>query len=228
MKVLIVIAISAALAAFLVWASASIRSGVYLKALCRADTGQRVVFLTFDDGPVVGRTEKVLDVLKRRNAAALFFLTGENVGRNADLAKRIVSEGHSVGIHSWGHRWTFPFYGLDRMCDDLYRCISELELLTGKDVRLFRPPFGVVNPVMARAVKILNLKTVGWDVRSFDTVDLEKPGGREKVLARIMEKVRPGSVILLHDRLDGAEKLLDSLLDRLDGEGYRYDRPLIS
>lgn len=213
--------------AFLVWASASIRSGVYLKAFCRAKTADKVVYLTFDDGPAGAETESVLDVLKARGAVATFFIIGKNVTGQEPLVSRILAEGHSVGIHTFSHANTFPLYSKRFMVNDIAECKSILDRLSGRGVRLFRPPFGVVNPTIAYAVKKLGLETVGWSVRSFDTRDYHQDDkSRNLVLDRIIRQLKPGSVILLHDRLPGESVLVSRLLDFLDAAGYHYDRPL--
>lgn len=213
--------------AFLVWASASIRSGVYLKAFCRAKTADKVVHLTFDDGPAGAETEAVLNVLKARRAVATFFIIGKNVSGQEPLLGRILAEGHSVGIHTFSHANTFPFYSKRLMVNDIVDCKSILDRLSGRDVRLFRPPFGVVNPTIAYAVKKLGLETVGWSIRSFDTRDYRQDDkSRNLVLDRIIRQLKPGAVILLHDRLQGESVLVSRLLDLLDAAGYHYDRPL--
>lgn len=222
----VIIIIICGLLGFLVWASASIRSGVYLRAFCRQNTEEKVVYLTFDDGPVRGRTEKVLDVLKSRGAKATFFLIGSRVNGNEDIVLNILANEHHIGIHSYTHKNTFPLLSLDAMCNELYYCQSLLESLACRTVQFFRPPFGVVNPTVAKAVKICGLKTIGWNIRSYDTVDVERKNGRKKVLNRIAKQLRPGSVILLHDRLQDEDLLVSELLDILDEKGYRYDRPL--
>ena len=102
-----------AVTAFLVWACATISSGVWLKAECRGQGGR--VYLTFDDGPEPGRTEKILDVLAERNAKAVFFLIGSKIEGNEALVERMLAEGHRVGIHSWSHSWKFPFMSVSQM-----------------------------------------------------------------------------------------------------------------
>lgn len=112
------------------------------------------------------------------------------------------------------------------MAEDIRRCKTALETLSGTEVRLFRPPFGVVNPTIARSVKLLGLQTVGWSIRSFDTMHCDRPDWESRVADRIMRRLHPGAVILLHDRLTAAPSLLSTLLDRLTAAGYRFDRPL--
>lgn len=112
------------------------------------------------------------------------------------------------------------------MNEDILRCKKTLEALSGEEVRLFRPPFGVVNPTIARSVKRLGLQTVGWSIRSFDTMHCDSPDWESRVADRIMRHLHSGAVILLHDRLLAAPSLLSTLLDRLTAAGYRFDRPL--
>ena len=224
MVVFAVICIVLGILGFMVWASASIRSGVYLKAFCREKTDEKVVYLTFDDGPADSTTE-VLDILRERGACATFFIIGGNVAGREDIVRRILDEGHEIGIHSWSHSNTFPLFSMDKMAQDVTKCRTVLERLAGHGISLFRPPFGVVNPTIARIVRRLGLRTVGWSIRSFDTAHCSSPTWQEDTLSRILNRLEPGAVILLHDRLPSAPALLTALLDRLSASGYRFDRP---
>ncbi|MGM9790405.1 MAG: polysaccharide deacetylase family protein [Candidatus Cryptobacteroides sp.] len=212
-----------AVTAFLVWACATISSGVWLKAECRGQGGR--VYLTFDDGPEPGRTEKILDVLAERNAKAVFFLIGSKIEGNEALVERMLAEGHRVGIHSWSHSWTFPLMSVSQMSDEIERCGKTLEGIAGGPVKFFRPPFGVVNPTVARVVRRFGLRTVGWSIRTFDTSLLGREGGMEQILEKVAGKLDDGAVILLHDRLEGSAELLGAMLDLISGQGYSCDRP---
>lgn len=241
---------------FMVWASASIRSGVYVRAFCREKTDRKVVYLTFDDGPHPPETERVLDVLRERGARATFFLIGSKVSGNEAVLRRMLEEGHALGLHTYSHAGTFPLLSFDKMLADVNEGKRAVECVAGKKLSLFRPPFGVTNPTISKVVRTLGLQTVGWDVRSFDTMFCKssehsckqsgysckqsghsckssehscKQSGHDwyvPVVERIMKQVRPGSVILLHDRLDGASELLSLLLDSLAASGYDFTRAL--
>ena len=220
---------------FMVWASASIRSGVYVRAFCRDNTDRKVVYLTFDDGPHPPETERVLDVLRERGARATFFLIGSKVSGNEAVLRRMLEEGHALGLHTYSHAGTFPLLSFDKMLADVNEGKRAVESVAGKKISLFRPPFGVTNPTISKVVRTLGLQTVGWDVRSFDTMFCKssehscKQSGYDwyvPVVERIMKQVRPGSVILLHDRLDGASELLALLLDSLAASGYDFTRAL--
>lgn len=206
--------------AFLVYASYSIRAGVYLRAFCGLKTSQKIISLTFDDGPDVLNTVRVLEVLKKYGVKATFFCIGEKAETHPELVKRMVEEGHSIGNHSWSHKAGFPLLSRGDMCRELQRTRQLLEGITGQNIPLFRPPFGVTNPVVAAAVRRLGLKAIGWSIRSLDT----RGEKTEKVLARIKKRLKPGAVLLLHDRLSRADELLEQLLPFLWAENYRVVR----
>lgn len=254
--ILCILAIVLSITVFMVWASASIRSGVYVRAFCREKTDRKVVYLTFDDGPHPPETERVLDVLRERGARATFFLIGSKVSGNEAVLRRMLEEGHALGLHTYSHAGTFPLLSFDKMLADVNEGKCAVESVTGKKISLFRPPFGVTNPTIAKVIRTLGLQTVGWDVRSFDTMFCKssehsckqsgysckqsghsckssehscKQSGHDwyvPVVERIMKQVRPGSVILLHDRLYGASDLLALLLDNLAASGYDFTRAL--
>ncbi len=233
--ILCTLAIVLSITVFMVWASASIRSGVYVRAFCGEKTDRKVVYLTFDDGPHPPETERVLDVLRERGARATFFLIGSKVSGNEAVLHRMLEEGHALGLHTYSHAGTFPLLSFDKMLADVNEGKRAVESVAGKKISLFRPPFGVTNPTIAKVVRTLGLQTVGWSVRSFDTMFCKssehscKQSGHDwylPVVERIMKQVRPGSVILLHDRLDGASDLLALLLDSLAASGYDFTRAL--
>lgn len=254
--ILFILAIVLSITVFMVWASASIRSGVYVRAFCREKTDRKVVYLTFDDGPHPPETERVLDVLRERGAKATFFLIGSKVSGNEAVLRRMLDEGHTLGLHTYSHAGTFPLLSFDKMLADVNEGKRAVESVAGKKISLFRPPFGVTNPTISKVIRTLGLQTVGWDVRSFDTMFCKQSGHSCKsskhsckqsgysckqsehsckqpghdwyvpVVERIMKQVRPGSVILLHDRLDGASELLALLLDSLAASGYDFTTAL--
>lgn len=254
--ILCILAIVLSITVFMVWASASIRSGVYVRAFCREKTDRKVVYLTFDDGPHPPETERVLDVLREHGARATFFLIGSKVSGNDAVLRRMLEEGHALGLHTYSHAGTFPLLSFDKMLADVNEGKRAVESVAGKKISLFRPPFGVTNPTISKVVRTLGLHTVGWDVRSFDTMFCKssehsckqsaysckqsehscnqsehscKQSGHDwyvPVVERIMKQVRPGSVILLHDRLDGASDLLSLLLDSLAASGYDFTTAL--
>lgn len=205
-----------AILAFLFYASYSIKSQVYVRALCRVKTAEKVVYLTFDDGPDAEQTPQVLDVLKRNNATATFFCIGSRIAGNESLLKRMADEGHQIGIHSFSHANSFPLFGRRRMIADIRQCQQAIEQATGSTTTLFRPPFGVTNPTIGKAVKSLNLKTIGWTIRTYDTNRCSD----EKIIRRISRQLRPGAIILLHDRLPQSAERLQMVIEAVKKAGY--------
>lgn len=205
---------------FLFWASYSINSGIYIKVFCRKQTKEKIVALTFDDGPDTIQTPRILQVLKKEQIPACFFCIGKKVKGNEELLREIVAEGHLIGNHSYSHTGFFPLYNFKRMKEDLQTCQSALETVTSQPVTLFRPPFGVTNPTIAQAVRQLGYKTIGWNIRTLDT---QYPAP-EKILRRIRKRLCPGSVILLHDRLKGSDVLLQQVIRLVKKQGYTIVR----
>ena len=203
---------------FLIVASFRINWGIYVRSYCREKgEGERSIMITFDDGPHPENTSKVLDLLKEKNVKALFFLIGEKAIDNPQVVRRIADEGHLIGIHSLRHTPEFTIASKRRVKNDLIATKKILEELSGKEIKLFRPPFGVTNPSIGRAVRELGLVSVGWSIRSFDTV---ASSDIEKVMKRVRKGLHNGAILLLHDRLPLSSLLLKEILDYLDNQGY--------
>lgn len=203
------------------WASYSIRSGVYVKAFCRTRTPDRVVALTFDDGPHPVQTPLVLDVLARHGVRAAFFVVGEKARAHPEVVRRMADEGHLVGNHTDSHLAWFPVMSASRMRGEMRACSDAIEEATGSKPVWFRPPFGVTNPTVARAVKAGGYRVAGWSIRSLDTAQ-SRP--RQRVLDRVCRRLRPGAVVLLHDDRAQSDELLEMILGRLAKEGYWVER----
>ncbi len=198
-----------------------IRSGILVNAICRLPQnksslpfslpeGQKIL-LTFDDGPDPETTPLVLDVLQRHHHRAIFFLIGEKVERHPEIVKEIVKCGHIVGNHTWRHSPWANFRGSSHLEREISKTDDAIERACGIRPTLFRPPLGVTPHFLRSLMRKTGHTVVGWDVRSLDTRDVP----RSKVLRRIESRMRDGSIILLHDRLKGAEWIADSVLRRI-------------
>ena len=201
----------------LFWASWSISAGVYIKAVCKLNTHEKVVALTYDDGPEPATTPPLLEILKKYDAKATFFCIGHKAEQFPYIVRQIVDEGHTVGNHSYNHEAKFPLYRKRKMKADLLRAQQILERASGREVRLFRPPFGVTNPTIGSVVRKLGWTTIGWSIRSFDT----QSDSADKVFRRIKRKLKPGVIILLHDRMPFCAELTEKLLIYLRENGYK-------
>lgn len=190
----------------------------HLTSLNHLNKSENKIALTFDDGPCEPQTSKVLDTLKKYNVKATFFVIGKNIRGNESVMKRLIDEGHSVGSHSYSHHFWIDLWGRKKLEADIKQSLDEIKNCTGREVKLFRPPYGVTTPNFAYVLKELNLKSVGWNVRSYDTSATDI----NKILARVLQQTKNGSIILLHDRLDYAPELLDKLIPALKEKKFEF------
>lgn len=175
------------------------------------------IALTFDDGPAE-HTHTVLDILKTENVKATFFLIGKNIQGNETLVRRMMEEGHAIGSHSQNHGFHFDWQSSSKMIAEIEESNNAIAAITGEPVKLFRPPYGVTNPNLAKALRITGLKSIGWSVRSMDTVAKDK----DALLQKVIKKVKPRDIILLHDRCEITTLILPDLIKALKDKGYNF------
>jgi peptidoglycan/xylan/chitin deacetylase (PgdA/CDA1 family) len=215
MLVIVTVIIFFVVAMLLFYASYSISSGVYLNSLCRKKSSNNYIAITFDDGVDPNITPKVLDILKKYNAKATFFIIGEHADSYPQIVKRIVDEGHDIGNHSYYHKGYFPMQKSADIYKEIQQCSNALKQASGKEIELFRPPFGVTNPMIGVAVRRSGLQSIGWSIRSLDTIGQHI----DKVERRVIKQIKAGEVILLHDNRKDADLLLDRLLHHIQNKG---------
>ncbi len=182
--------------------------------------GVHGVALTFDDGPVVGKTDRVLDVLKSFKAPAAFFCIGNRLAANHELGRRINEEGHLLANHSYFHRATFDLQSSSMISKELADTDLQVATITGKRSRYFRPPYGVTNPMVAKAVQRRNYTVVGWSIRSFDTV-IKDP---QKLFRRVTKSLKSGDIIVFHDHGEATIQILPALLEHIRMSGLKVVR----
>jgi len=192
------------------------RWNFYLDAVHHGSRRVKQVALTFDDGPS-GKTEAILNILKKEEAPATFFIKGENCTNLRKIVRTIYEEGHLLGNHSFAHNVRFTFQSNQKVKKDLEDAAKAIERITGKKSRFFRPPYGVTNPEIAKAVKELGLTVVGWSVRSFDT-KYKNPG---KLLSRLKQKTKAGDIVLLHDYPEVTLKMLPDYIQWLKQNDFQ-------
>ncbi|MBW8358933.1 MAG: polysaccharide deacetylase family protein [Weeksellaceae bacterium] len=176
----------------------------------------RIIALTFDDGPTEF-TPKFLDLLNRHHQKATFFCIGTQIKKHPEIFIRTVAEGHDVGNHSFSHSKTTGFLSIFKMKREIVRNDRIMLKKVGVKTDLYRPPFGITNPGIAAAIRKTGKKSIGWNIRSFDTAISDE----KKILKRILPKIKPGSVILLHDTSDKSYRVLQEILLFLERENYR-------
>jgi peptidoglycan-N-acetylglucosamine deacetylase len=172
-----------------------LRLRVFVDATVRGPDSARGVALTFDDGPHPKWTIETLDALDAAGVKATFFVVGRKAEAHPEVVKAIVDRGHEIGLHSYAHDRLFALRGPGTWRKDLTRCRRVVERAAGKKVHLFRPPIGHTNPHVARVLRELDLHVVAWDVSGRDGIKA-KPA---RVAERVLDGVRRGSIVLLHD-----------------------------
>lgn len=155
--------------------------------------------LTFDDGPDAEITPRVLDILDHAGAHATFFCVGARAQSHPHIVRDIVARGHAVENHAFGHSRAMGFYSVRRLVRDIGDAQKTLADISGIAPRFFRAPFGIRTPLTEPALARLGLCCVAWNVRSFDSVD-RNPA---RVAARVVRRLAPGSIVLLHDGVEG-------------------------
>jgi peptidoglycan-N-acetylglucosamine deacetylase len=174
------------------------------------------VALTFDDGPD-DATLAVAACLERHNVRGTFFLIGQKIEINPQIVSKLHVSGHLVGSHSYWHKWYLPLRFPAVQISEILRTNALIERIINKKPRWYRPPFGITNPWVAKAVKATDMVSVGWSVRSFDTII----GAGDLLSKRLKRKVKNGSVILLHDKGEGLVGFLDAFIPWLKQSGYQ-------
>jgi len=185
-------------------------------------TGAKPIALTFDDGPHEN-TLKVLDILKAEGIPATFFVIGKEIAGKEHILQRIKAEGHLIGNHTYAHSAAFYWQSARLMAADITQCNDLIQAATGISPNIFRPPFGVTNPNLAKALKQLELQSVGWTLRSLDTIAKDP----EVLLNKILKQVRSNHTILLHDRCDITVAILPELIKRLKEKGLTFGFPVV-
>lgn len=196
-------------------ASFFISSGFHMKVACRRVTEHKVVAITFDDGPHPAYTPLVLDILKDR-AKATFFCIGKNIPGNESLIKRMDEEGHLVGSHSYSHAYGFDLFPAKIMRNEFEKTEALLLPILKKRPLLFRPPYGVINPLVKNALKHFPYHVIGFNNRSFDTT----ANNWEIPLKRVIKQLKPGDIVLFHDTTPFAPELIRQFLEALSDKGF--------
>lgn len=184
-------------------------------------------WLTIDDGPTED-TNEILEVLSRAGARATFFLVGEKARQRPDLVRRMTEQGHSIGNHSDTHPsasfWCLP---KNRIREQIDRCSETLQGISGTAPALFRTPVGMKNHFVHPLLDERHMPLVAWSARGFDGVATDP----EKVTARILAAVVPGTIILMHQGRSGAGGLsasveaIERVVVELKARGYSFVIP---
>lgn len=186
----------------------------------RMNSNEKTIYLTFDDGPVSGPTEFVLDVLGRALIKATFFCLGDNIRKHPAVFASILAGGHTVGNHTVNHLngWKSSVAAFTANVEDFDSIATSAGLVA--PTRLFRPPYGRITRRQIRALKAYRI--VMWDVLSQDYNHSVRP---ERCLRRTLSVCRPGSVIVFHDSYKSERNMsyvLPRLIETLASDGYTF------
>lgn len=187
------------------------------------DTSKKVLYLTFDSGYENGCTERILDVLKKHEAPAAFFLVGNYIEKNADLVRRMVDEGHIVANHTMHHYDMSKLSDKDRFAKELQDLEALFQSVTGKELpKYYRPPQGIYSEENLKTAKELGYKTVFWSLAYVDWNNDAQPT-KEQAFRKLLPRVHNGAVVLLHSTSQTNAEILDELLTKWEDQGYTFE-----
>lgn len=196
------------------WGSYDIQTNYFVRSTNAGVNGG--IALTFDDGPDPVYTPQILSILSKYNIKATFFVIGKKVEKHPDLLKQIYAEGHTIGNHSFSHSNLLPTFTTSKLIKDIDECNKVIEHTIHQPVLFFRPPFGVTNPRYGRMLRKLRMTSVGWSIRSYDTVARNK----DELLKNIEKKLHNNAIILLHDHLSVTTDALESIIQLCQKNSY--------
>ena len=172
------------------WGVFDIGSQFFMPTFWKGKQGE--VSFTFDDGPDPEVTPKVLEVLREANLKAAFFVIGRNAEKHPELLQQIIAEGHVGGNHTYNHDYVFSKSAAEKQVAEGQEAI---EKVIGKKPKYFRPPFGVMTPEIASAIRKEKCAVIGWDLRSQDG----RIRTKEATIKRVKNNLKNATVLLFHD-----------------------------
>lgn len=179
-------------------------------------TQEKIVALTFDDGPDPIDTPEIMNILKEKGVRATFFVLGQAAHDNPDLLKRLVKEGHEIGNHSFNHD-----YQQRRLLKEINQTDEQVYAATGTHTHFYRPPGGFLTKGQLESIKKNGQVVALWSV---DSKDWRNPGVKQ-IVKNVLDNVSPGAIILLHDggfQRTQTVKALAQIIDSLENQGYRF------
>ncbi len=179
------------------------------------ETEKKQVAISFDAAWGADKTQGIMDILEEYDAGGTFFLVGFWVDKYGDLVKEIDERGFEIGTHSNTHP-DMTKLSADAMEKELTTCVDMIENITGKNVELFRPPYGAYNDTLIKTSEKLGLIPIQWSVDSLDWKGISA----QEITTRVINNVKNGSIILCHNNSDHILDALPMILDRLTAQGY--------
>lgn len=192
-------------------------------AYYRKDTDEKILYLTFDAGYENGCTEKILDVLKKQEVPAAFFLVGNYIESEPDIVKRMVKEGHIVGNHTYSHPDMSMISSEKTFREELEKLEALYTETTGRTMnKFYRPPQGRYSEENLRMASEMGYTTVFWSLAYVDWYENQQPS-REEAFKKMIPRAHPGAIILLHSTSETNANVLDELITKWKELGYEFD-----
>lgn len=186
------------------------------------DTDQKVIYLTFDAGYENGYTPAILDALKKHNVKVTFFLVGNYLETKPDLVKRMLEEGHTVANHTYSHPNMSRISSQADFQNELQKLEKAFEEITGQPMKkYYRPPQGKYSVNNLKMAKELGYKTFFWSLAYADWYNDKQPT-REHALDKLLGRIHPGAIVLLHSTSKTNSEILDELLTKWEEMGYTF------
>lgn len=190
---------------------------LFSQLIWNKDRKERKIYLTFDDGPVPGVTDFVLEELAKREMSATFFMVGENIQKNLLLAKEVIQSGNGIGNHTMHHVNGFKT-SYDKYLEEIRNCENQIQENLSVKSRLFRPPYGKITKKQFKSV-VADYDVIMWDVL---TGDYDPSQSEKKCLRKSIKYSRNGSIVVFHDQQKTKaiiKKVLPDYLDYLGDSG---------
>ena len=201
--------------------NATIESLKKYDAYYAKDTDEKVIFLTFDAGYENGNTPAILDALKKHQVKATFFVVGTYIESEPELIQRMTDEGHTVGNHTWHHPDMSKIASLDTFRKELEDVETAYKNVTGKEMtKYYRPPQGKYSESNLQMAKELGYKSFFWSHAYVDWYQNQQPS-KEEAFEKLLNRIHPGALVLLHSTSATNAQILDELLTRWEEMGYQ-------
>jgi peptidoglycan-N-acetylglucosamine deacetylase len=187
----------------------------------RVETDERVVALTFDDGPTDADVDVVLEALEQRGVVATFYVNGKDIEANPEAMQAVIAGGHEIGNHTWSHR-SMAFVTFETVADEIESTDAAIRAAGYEGPITFRPPFGNKLLTLPLYLAQHDRVTVTWDVSAEDFSGAQQSGA--EIASGTVEMTSPGSIILLHPWFGrtSSQKAIGDVIDLLQAQGYRF------
>ena len=187
-----------------------------------SDTDEKILYLTFDAGYENGNTPAILEALKKHQAPAVFFAVGNFIKDNPDLIKRMITEGHIVGNHTMTHPDMSQISSMESFQKELEGVEELYTSETGEPMtKFYRPPRGVYSTENLSMAKELGYSTFFWSLAYVDWIQEQQPS-KEEAFQKLIPRIHPGAIVLLHNTSSTNAAILDELLTKWEEMGYQF------